>query len=141
MTFEEVEKIIKRGDTPRIRREVEQGLNPNLGNRYGWSILMIAAMCGNTSIGQLLIQAGADLDYRNKFRDTALSLAVHTGHPSFVKLLLANGASLDCHPHGNTLEVYFDWVAQYAYGSGKAQIERIKKMFQDERVAREQEIQ
>ena len=100
---------------------------------------MIAAMRGNTTIGKLLVEAGADLDYRNKFRDTALSLAVQTGHPSFVKLLLASGASLDCHPHGNSLEIFFDWVAQYA--SGKAQIENVKKMFHDERVARGQAIQ
>jgi ankyrin repeat protein len=141
MTFEEVE-VIKRADTPRLRREIEQGLDPNLSNRYGWSILMIAAMRGNTAIGELLIEAGADLDHRNKFRDTALSLAVQTGHPSFVKLLLASGASLNCHSHGNSLEIFFDWVAQYAAGSkGKVQIENVREMFHDERVARGQAIE
>ena len=33
---------------------------------YGWSLLMIPAMRGNTTIGKLLIEAGADLDCRNK---------------------------------------------------------------------------
>jgi hypothetical protein len=45
---------------------------------------MIAAMEGDTSIGRLLIEKGADLDRRNNHRDTALSLAAHTGHPSIV---------------------------------------------------------
>ena len=45
-----------------------------------------------------------------------------------MKLMLASRASLDCHPHGNSLEIFFDWVAQYAHGSkGKAQIEHIKR--------------
>ena len=64
MTFEEVYRLIKRGDTPRLRLEIEDGLNPNLSNQYGWSILMMAAIRGSTSIGKLLIEAGAELDSR-----------------------------------------------------------------------------
>lgn len=142
MNYDAVHRVIKRGDVETLHAALKSGLDPNLSNQYGWTLLMLAAMRGNTSIGKLLIEAGADVDHRNKFRDTALSLAVHTGHPSFVKLLLSTGACLDCHPHGNSLDIFFDWVAQYGHGSGgQAQIERIRKMFNDERMAREQAMQ
>src|ERR1700739_4745951 len=88
MTFDEASKLIKKGDTIRLRQALEDGLNPNLSNEYSWSLLMIAALEGNTSIGTLLIHRGATLDSRNRFRETALSLAAHSGHPSFVQLLL-----------------------------------------------------
>ena len=84
MTFDEATRVIKRGDTVHLRKELEEGLGPNLSNHYAWTLLMLAAMEGDTSIGRLLIEKGADLDRRNNHRDTALSLAAHTGHPSFV---------------------------------------------------------
>ena len=136
MTFDEVDRVIKRGDITRLRHELECGLDPNLSNRYGWTILMAAARHGETVIGRLLIEKGAALDNRNKFRDTALSLAIQTGHPSFVKLLLTSGASLDCHPHGNSLEIFIDWVGQYT--KFKVEAEHIKHMFDDERMIRSQ---
>jgi ankyrin repeat protein len=142
MTFDAAHRAIKRGDVEKLHAAVKSGLDPDLSNQYGWTLLMLAAMRGNTSIGELLIEAGAGVDHRNKFRDTALSLAVHTGHPSFVKLLLSAGASFDCHPHGNSLDIFFDWVAQYGNGSGgQSQIERIRKIFNDERIAREKATQ
>jgi len=98
MTFDEASKLIKKGDIIRLRQELQEGLSPNLANQYAWSLLMIAGLEGNTSIGSLLIERGAELDRRNKFHETALSLAAHSGHSSFVELLLTSGASLDCHP-------------------------------------------
>ena len=70
---------------------------------------MVAAMEGNTSIGSILIENGAELDERNNGSETALSLAAHTGHASFVDLLLRTGASFECHPHGNTFDVWLNW--------------------------------
>src|SRR5882724_155453 len=67
MTFDEASRSIKKGDIIRIRKELEDGLSPNLCNQYSWTLLMVAAMEGNTSIGELLIQKGAELDGRNKF--------------------------------------------------------------------------
>jgi len=75
MTFDEASRVIKRGDIVHLRKELEEGLGPNLCNQYSWTLLMIAAMEGDTSIGRLLIEKGADLDRRNNHRDTALSLA------------------------------------------------------------------
>jgi ankyrin repeat protein len=135
MTFDEAYKTIKRGDLVVLRRELEDGLSPDLRNRYSWTILMIAAMKGNTEIGRLLIDKGAELETRNMFRETALSLAVQTGHSSFVKLLLKSGASLDCHPHGMSLDVFLNWVENYC-AHPKGSMENIRELFNAERQSR-----
>ena len=113
MTFDEASKLIKKGDIIRLRKELQDGLSPNMANQYSWTLLMIAALEGNTSIGCLLIESGAELDRRNKFHETALSLAAHSGHSSFVGLLLTGGASLECHPFGNTFDAWLNWACQY----------------------------
>src|ERR1700722_8831750 len=119
MTFDKASKVIKKGDLGGLRNELEAGLDPNLCNQYSWTLLMVAAMEGNTTIGRLVIERGADLDRRNKFRDTPLSLAAHTGHPSFVQFLLTSGASLKCHPFGNTFDVWLNWTCKYGRCSAK----------------------
>jgi ankyrin repeat protein len=132
MTYEAVHKAIKRGDVEALHIALENGMDPNLSNKYGWTILTLAAMKGNTKIGRLLIDRGADLNRRNNGNATALSLAVLCGSKSFVELLLTEGASLDCHPHGNSLDIYLDWVA----GFYPEQMRNIRKAFDGEREAR-----
>jgi hypothetical protein len=134
MTFDKASKLIKKGDVIRLRNELQDGLNPNLCNQYSWTLLMVAALEGNTSIGTLLIEGGADVDKRNRFRETALSLAAHSGHPSFVRLLLRSGASLECYPFGNTFDDWLNWVARYSRSPEQA--EHIRSLFETERKSR-----
>jgi ankyrin repeat protein len=103
MTFDEAEHWIKRGDILSLRRELEKGDSPNLANRQSWTLLMLAAMTGNTAVGELLVSKAADVNATNDFGETAFSLAAHFGHIPFMELLLENGASLDCRPHGQEL--------------------------------------
>jgi ankyrin repeat protein len=107
MTFDDAHRLIKKGDIVSLRHELDGGASPNLSNQFSWTLLMLAAMEGNTPIGELLISRGAALDKTNDFGETALSLAAHGGHASFIRLLLGNGASTDCRPHGHNLK---DWV-------------------------------
>jgi ankyrin repeat protein len=132
MTFDEASRVIKRGDIVHLRKELEEGLSPNLCNQYSWTLLMIAAMDGDTSIGRLIIENGADLDRRNNHRDTALSLAAHTGHPSFVRLLLESGASLECYPFGNSIDIWLDWLEQCF----PERMKHIRDLFDTERQVR-----
>ena len=53
-----------------------------------------AAFGDEPVVMELLAQAGADLNARNKRRQTALHISVNKGHLSVVKNLLALG----CHP-------------------------------------------
>lgn len=131
MTFDEASRVIKKGDIIRLRQALQDGLSPNKENRYSWTLLMIAALEGNTSIGSLLIESGAELDSRNKFQETALSLAAHAGHSSFVSLLLTGGASLECHPFGNSFDAWFNWACQHGRCS-----EKIRELFEREQKTR-----
>lgn len=102
--FETLQRLIKKGDIVSLRRELDLGMNPNLSNQLSWTLLMLAALEGNLSIGELLISRGAEVNPTNDFGETALSLAAHNGHIRFIKLLLAHGAFGDCRPHGSGLE-------------------------------------
>jgi len=107
MTFDDAHRLIKKSDIVSLRHELDGGASPNLSNQFSWTLLMLAAIEGNTAIGEFLISRGAALNKTNDFGETALSLAAHGGHASFIRLLLANGASIDCRPHGHSLK---DWV-------------------------------
>jgi ankyrin repeat protein len=131
MTFDEASKLIRKGDIIGLRKELRDGLSPNMASQYSWTLLMIAALEGNTSIGSQLIESGAELDRRNESHETALSLAAHTGHPSFVGLLLTGGASLECHPFGNIFDDWLNWACQYGRCS-----EKIRELFDKERKTR-----
>jgi len=110
MTFEEAHRSIKRGQIAALETAIPIGLDPNATNRFGWTLLMLAAIEGNTKIGTLLLERGADVGALNNFGENALSLAAHTGHLPFVKVLKVHGASSDVCPHGHPLEDVFGSV-------------------------------
>jgi len=107
MDFDSTHRLIKTGNLLALRHELDRGVDPSLSNKYGWRLLMLVALYGNTQIGRLLISSGADLDRITDFGETALSLAAHGGHVPFAKMLLAHAASKECRPHGRSLE---DWT-------------------------------
>lgn len=132
MNFDEWHRAIKKGNVLLIRHAIEAGqLDPNLRNPHSWTLLMFAALEGNTSIGSLLIENGAELDTMNKSNWNALSLATHSGHSSFVRLLLNSGASLEDRPFGNTFDAWLDWACQYGRCTKK-----IRCLFDEERKTR-----
>jgi ankyrin repeat protein len=132
MTFEAVQKAIKRGDIEAIRFAFESGLDPNLANKYGWTILMLAAGKGNSKIGKLMIEMGADLNKRTTSGVSALSHATLCGNASFVELLLAKGAAIEGNPHGTSVDVNLDWLARFY----PERMRRIRKAYDAERAAR-----
>ena len=86
---------------------MDLGLDPNLLNRFSWTLLMLSATEGIIGIGELLVSRGAAIDSSTDFGETALSLAAHAGHESFVRWLLVRGASTKCHPQGWELS---EWI-------------------------------
>ena len=78
--FDGIHRLIKGGDIVALRRELDSGLDPNLKNRFGWSLLMLAALHGRTDLVDLLKQKGADTSAHNDFGDTAATLAAIKGH-------------------------------------------------------------
>ena len=107
MTFEQAHRLIKRGQIGALENAIPSAIDVNASNRYGWTLLMLAALEGNTKIGSLLIERGADVASLNNIGESALSLAAHKGHLPFVKLVKAHGASGAVWPHGHGLE---EWL-------------------------------
>jgi ankyrin repeat protein len=106
MTFEEAHRCIKLGDLISLRRALENNLDPNLSNRFAWTLLMLVAMKGDKSIAELLFAKGAKINATNDFGETPLSLAAHAGLVQLASWLLSNGASTDCYPHRQKLGTY-----------------------------------
>ena len=129
MTFDEAHRLIKKGDLVSLRRELAAGTSADLVNQFSWTLLMLAALEGNTTIGEFLISEGATIDKTNDFGETALSLAAHAGHVGFISVLLAHGASTHCRPHGHTLE---DWM-QVGSGLPRDKIKSILDLIKDDR--------
>jgi ankyrin repeat protein len=93
MTYRSAQNLIKRGEEAGLRQALDAGLDPNLANQNGWTLLMLSAVEGDVPIGRLLIEKGAAINTRNNKEDSALTLATHRGHTLFVDLLAINGAS------------------------------------------------
>lgn len=110
MTFNDCHRLIEKGDTVALRRAIDTGeIDPNLRNRFGRPLLMLAALEGDSSITELLLERGAAVKAINQFGETALSLAAHKGHLPCLKLLLRWGASSDVRPHGSgTLQAWLE---------------------------------
>jgi len=74
-TFESVHRLIKHGDRLGVRAWVSGGGDVNLRNKFGWSLLMLAALHGRTDMIEDLMEAGANAYLANDFGDTAVGLA------------------------------------------------------------------
>lgn len=108
VTFDECHRTIRKGDVGSLRNALDAGkISPNLSNRLSWTLLMLAALQGNVTVGELLVERGAAVDAVNDFGETALTLAAHKGHEPFMRMLLSRGTSADAHPHGHSLE---EWL-------------------------------
>jgi ankyrin repeat protein len=87
MTYRGAQNLIKRGDEAGLREALEHGLDPNLVNQNGWSLLMLAAVEGAVPLGRLLVVHGANVNAKNNKEQTASSLARDRGFALFVELL------------------------------------------------------
>jgi ankyrin repeat protein len=87
MTYRGAQNLIKRGDEAGLRAALVTGLDPNLVNQNGWSLLMLAAVEGDVALGRLLLEFGANPALENNKGETALTLATHRGFELFAALL------------------------------------------------------
>ena len=57
--FDDLHHLIKKGDRVKMRAWMSAGGDPNLRNKFGWSLLMLAALRGRTDMVEDLLAAGA----------------------------------------------------------------------------------
>ena len=87
ISYRAAQTLIKRGDEPALTAALDAGLDPNLANENGWTLLMLVAVEGDVPLGRLLLNRGANPTATNKKNDTALTIATHRGYTLFVDLL------------------------------------------------------
>uniref|UniRef100_A0A673N8X1 Fibronectin type 3 and ankyrin repeat domains protein 1-like n=1 Tax=Sinocyclocheilus rhinocerous TaxID=307959 RepID=A0A673N8X1_9TELE len=82
------------GHLPIITYMIKDGCEVDVMDKVSlWTPLMrVSAISGNAAVASILLQAGADVNIRDKAGKTPLMVAVLNNHVELVKLLLASGA-------------------------------------------------
>lgn len=86
---------VKNGNAQIVTQFLAAGMNPNLKDPYGSTVLMLAAEKGLTPIVIALLDGGADKEVKDTAGNTALAWAAGEGHAETVKALLDRGANVN----------------------------------------------
>lgn len=88
----------RKGDNETVKGFLDAGMSANLVDKRDdelSTVLMVAAMAGQTETSKLLLAKGADVNAKTKKERTALTWASWRGMTDTVKALLASGAEID----------------------------------------------
>ena len=84
-TPDSIEKLLNYSDNVDVNAETTHPATP----------LFLAAKRGDLDIVKLLVEAGADLNYRGgPFNETPIMVSAHEGHEEIVEYLGTHGANL-----------------------------------------------
>ena len=83
----------RENDVASISTLLQYGLNVNLSNHNGNTLLMLAAYNNSLEVAEILLKAGADVDKKNDKAQTPLAGVVFKGYIDMAKLLLKYGAN------------------------------------------------
>ncbi|XP_063854110.1 G patch domain and ankyrin repeat-containing protein 1 homolog isoform X1 [Scylla paramamosain] len=81
-------RLAQNGDTAGLSTMLDEGLNVNTRDSYGWSLLMVAACAGAADTVRTLLTRGARTGYRDARGNTALYLATMRGHREVTEMLI-----------------------------------------------------
>jgi len=94
----ELPSAIENGDKQKVKDLLENGVgvDSKISTLYDDTPLTLAISKGHTEIVKLLLEYGADADYRtSEYDDTPLMLAARKGYTEIIKLLLEYGADIN----------------------------------------------
>ena len=92
-----VDTLIQNGDAGLLRKELENGLDPNIfiPKPNGYTLLFIEAItCNQMEIARLLLEFGADINAVNSYMASGLDTAVTYRNAEVVKFLVEAGAEI-----------------------------------------------
>jgi uncharacterized protein len=84
--------LARQGDAEQLAAYVDAGVDPNLSNHKGDSLVILAAYHGHAATVAALMECGADPNRPNERGQTALAGAVFKDEPDVITALLAGGA-------------------------------------------------
>lgn len=107
---EQLFAAIIEGDIEQIQRLIEEGLNVNLADENGCTLVHLAAFNNKKEIVEFLFEKGANINAVDKEQRTPLHYAVSEGHEEIVKFLLEKGANINVvDQQGGTLLHFATW--------------------------------
>lgn len=86
----EINSLLEAGASPNVRGEIDNDLR-----HWKWTPLLYAAESGHEEVVQVLLAAGARVNYSSTADYTALMAAAENGHEEIVRTLLLEGAETD----------------------------------------------
>jgi uncharacterized protein len=92
--FNALSKAIERNHPEIVQLLLGAEANANYADKYGVTLLMIAAQKGHSDIVDVLITNGADVNAKSLINQTALLCALDYGHPAIASHLIDNGANV-----------------------------------------------
>jgi len=92
--FETLEKIVYDNDFEALKKEIENGMDVNIQNKYGWTPLHVAIRRDRRDMVAYLLEQGADIDRVDGVGWTPLMEAVMDDMPELCAFLLEKGADV-----------------------------------------------
>jgi ankyrin repeat protein len=92
--FETLEKIVYDNDLEALKTEIENGMDVNIQNNYGWTPLHVAIRRDRRDMVAYLLEQGADIDKVDGVGWTPLMEAVMDDMPELCAFLLEKGADV-----------------------------------------------
>ena len=83
----------RENDVASLKTLLDDGLNVDLANHKGNTLLMLAAYNNSLDVAELLLKNGASVDKKNDRAQTPLAGVVFKGYFDMAKLLLQYGAN------------------------------------------------
>ena len=90
--FETLEKIVYENNFEALKKEIEDGMDVNIQNKYGWTPLHITIRRDRRDMVAYLLEQGADIDRVDGVGWTPLMEAVMDDMPELCAFLLEKGA-------------------------------------------------
>jgi ankyrin repeat protein len=85
-------EAVKKNQLVLVKEELKKGINVNMTDKNGKSLLLIATLNNNIDMAKLLVTYKADVNQQDDIQDSPFLYAGAAGHLELLKLYLANGA-------------------------------------------------